>query len=101
MEQFFEPLNYEKVKIALNTNKQFTFLVRRKSVSIWYKDGGYTSFFKEDLYKRYKYKINWWGEHYENQTGNLSLSQNESDKYSDKSQMFAELSSLDKFKNLV
>ena len=53
MEHFFETLNFEKVKIALNTNKQFTFLVRRKSVSIWYKDGGYTSFFKEDLYKRY------------------------------------------------
>ena len=57
MEHFFETLNFEKVKIALNTNKQFTFLVRRKSVSIWYKDGGYTSFFKEDLYKRYKYNM--------------------------------------------
>ena len=53
MEHFFETLNFEKVKIVLNTNKQFTFLVRRQSVSIWYKDGGYTSFFKEDLYKRY------------------------------------------------
>ena len=40
MEHFFETLNFEKVKIALNTNKQFTFLVRRQSVSIWYKDGG-------------------------------------------------------------
>lgn len=46
-------------------------------------------------------QINWWGEHYENQTGNLSLSQSESDKCSDKSQMFAELSYLDEFKNLV
>lgn len=46
-------------------------------------------------------QINWWGEHYENKTGNLSLSQSESDKCSDKSQMFAELSYLDEFKNLV
>ena len=57
MEHFFETLNFEKVKIALNTNKQFSFLVREKSVSIWYRDGGYTSFFKEDLYKRYKYNM--------------------------------------------
>ena len=46
-------------------------------------------------------QIHWWGEHYENQTGNLSLSQSESDKFSDKSQMFAELSYLDEFKNLM
>ncbi|WP_323585310.1 hypothetical protein [Aliarcobacter butzleri] len=45
-------------------------------------------------------QINWWGEHYENQTGNLSLSESESDKCSDKSQMYAELASLDEFKNM-
>lgn len=44
-------------------------------------------------------QINWWGEYYENQTGNLSLSQSESDKISDKSQMFAELSYLDELKD--
>ena len=49
MEHFFETLNFEKVKIALNTNKQFTFLVRRQSVSIWYKDGGYTSICTKDI----------------------------------------------------
>lgn len=43
-------------------------------------------------------QINWWGEHCENQTGNLSLSQSESDKYSDKSQLYAELAALDEFK---
>ena len=45
-------------------------------------------------------QINWWGEYYENQTGNLSLSESESDKCSDKSQMYAELASLDEFKNM-
>jgi hypothetical protein len=53
-EDFFNTLDMAKVKIALKTEKQFRFTDRGDSISIWYDDGGYTSFFKKDLYKRYK-----------------------------------------------
>lgn len=46
-------------------------------------------------------QINWWGEYYEDQTGNLSLSEKESDKCSDKSQLYAELSYLGEFQGIM
>ncbi len=45
-------------------------------------------------------QILWWGEYCENQTGNLSLKESESDKYSNKSQLYAELAALEEFNGM-
>ena len=56
LEDFINNLTKEQVRVALgNTTKDFTYLLKSKSVSLRYKDGGYTSFFKEDLFRRYNY----------------------------------------------
>lgn len=54
-DEFIGDLTDDKVKMALNTKDRFRFTERGNSVSIHYENGGYTSFFKTDLYERYKY----------------------------------------------
>lgn len=55
IEEFYNNLTYDNVKIALDTKDEFRFLINGNSVRIHYKDGGFTTFFKQDLYRRYVY----------------------------------------------
>lgn len=55
LEDLYNNLSHYNVKVALDTKEQFRFLINGNSVRIHYKDGRFTTFFKQDLYRRYIY----------------------------------------------